>query len=380
VSKLSRKPAVFLALLLILGTGASRRASAQAPTGEFLCSVPGGAAPDGAACSSDLDCGAGVCVVAQGVCNSAGASDDGFPCDCAGGTCLTSTNTCQGGTAAGLSCDPTTNCSNNQCIGTQKICIGGSEKGFSCLRSNQCPGSQCVSTGRFCIDGTDFAGYSCVDDLDCCSSAQSCPAGACEGAEATPTATRTPVVGKTNTPTVRVATSTPRPGAPTSTATPTSPSAGTPLATNTLGPTPTFRPEFGVVAVFAPAGSTVLEVLDASNFPGRGTVQIGGQATSASGSGAQAEGEAMLIGYDRCTLCARSNMLRLTTPLSSDVPAGTVVRAFSLTPTVVTEQVFQAVGTGAGCSIAGGSARGGVVALIAVAVLCGVVRRRHIRS
>ncbi len=365
MSKLSRKSAVVCALVAFLGTGSFRRAGAQAPTGEFLCSVPGGAAPDGVACNTDDDCGAGVCVIAQGVCNAAGASDDGFPCDCAGGTCQGST--CQGGTSAGLSCDPTTNCSNNQCVGAQKVCVGGSQEGFSCLRSNQCPGSQCVSTGKFCGSGTDFASYTCVKDADCCSNPASCPAGACQGKEATPTATRTPVVSKpTNTPTVRVATSTPGPGTPVPTATPTSPGANTPPATSTPRATPTLGPQSGVVAAFAPAGSASLSVFDASNLPTRGTVQIGNDSTP--------------IGYSRCAFCDRSNTLRLTTPLSNDVAAGTVVTTFALTPTLAPAvQVYQSEGTGAGCSIGVGAqgGSGAVVILVALGLLCGVAGRRN---
>ena len=164
-----------VALLVSLAGGFAQRVSAQAtptptPTGEFLCSVAGGVAPDGKPCNGDQDCPGGTCVVAQGVCNAAGAADDSFPCDCAGGTCAAN-NTCNGGTTAGQPCDPTTNCAGSEpCVGTQKVCLGGSDKGFSCVRNDQCTNSTCVSTGKFCVMDTDFAFFSCVNDADCCAS------------------------------------------------------------------------------------------------------------------------------------------------------------------------------------------------------------------
>src|SRR5262249_29858349 len=89
----------------------------------------------------------------------------------------------------------------------------GDFKGFSCLSHQQCTNGSvsgtCASTGKSCEDNTAFAGFSCVDDSECCTSG-SCPAGSCTGAGST-TGTPAPTVA-TNTP---QPTETPLPATPT---------------------------------------------------------------------------------------------------------------------------------------------------------------------
>ena len=374
MSRLLRNRLLLVVLLVMLGCGVANRVSAQAtptPTGEFLCSVPGNVPPDGKPCNGDEDCPGGTCVVAQGVCNAAGASDDGFPCDCAGGTCVA--NTCSGGTAAGLSCDPTTNCSGSEpCVGTQKVCLSGADRGFSCVRNDQCSGSNCVSTGKFCMMGTDFAFFSCVVDADCCMSTTTCPRGACVGSQPTPTATRVPtrttVPGSprpTNTPSPTTSVTTPvHTGTPTPTGT-TSVSTGTIAPTRTSTATLTPRPGSRVVADAASAGATTLSLVDASGLPSRGDVQIGNDPT--------------LVPYSRCSSCPKSNTLRLGVSLASDVAAGTVVQVVAFTPTpgpAVHE--FRGVGEGAGCAIVDSHGGGAGWLLLTGGVL--VRFRRRCRS
>ena len=157
-AKLFPRCAVSITFGLLLGVAACRSARAEmpstTPTDKFLCS----AGPrDGQACNTDADCAsAGVCVIAQGVCD--GGTVDGLPCDCAGGTCratpVCSTDatlgTCSGGQNATECCDLTTNCSGgNPCVGAQRVCLDGENMGFACLHDSQCPSSMCRSTGKF---------------------------------------------------------------------------------------------------------------------------------------------------------------------------------------------------------------------------------------
>ena len=206
-----KRPLTLLLLVLLLSMGTFAKTAKAQATGELLCSA---GSKDGKACQTHADCPGGACVIAQGVCN------DGSICDCPGGTCSESTDLCSGGARAGQTCDSTFNCASGTCQGTQKVCVGGSSTGtllgpgFSCLSNAQCDSSHCNSTGLVCAVGSDYVGYSCGRDADCC--AASCPAGACYSPGAvptpTPTASRT---GTAVTPTPSPsANATPRPTSP----------------------------------------------------------------------------------------------------------------------------------------------------------------------
>jgi hypothetical protein len=236
-------PLLVLPFVLLLVCAA---AWAQSATGEFLCSA---GSKDGRPCNSDDDCPGGVCVVAQGVCVA--GDDDGQLCSCPSGTCSVQTScsepasvagVCSGGTSAGASC--TCSCAGQQaCTGTQKVCLGGAYRAFSCLRDDQCAGSHCGSTGLVCADNTDFFSFSCLTDSDCCNSPKVCPVGSCEGAVVQPTLTPTRSASVVATP----------PGTP--------------------------GPGAGVLAQGADAGATIIELVDASNFPASGWVRIGNDPT-----------------------------------------------------------------------------------------------------
>ena len=190
------RPSVMLCILLGTAMGGSVWAQTPTPTAasELLCS----AGPrDGQACDNDDDCApTGVCVIAQGVCDS--LTSGLAYCVCAAGTCspsepacnTTFTGVCVGGPNADDCCDVSTNCAPGvACVGAQKVCLSGDFKGVSCLRDSQCSGARCQSTGKFC-NGGDFSGYSCVDDGDCLNQ-DGTPGGSCDAA-VSPTPSPTP--------------------------------------------------------------------------------------------------------------------------------------------------------------------------------------------
>lgn len=341
---------LFLAAVFIVETGLSQRAGAQ-----FLCSVAGGGSPDGVACEADADCGAGVCVIAQGVCN--GGADDGLTCDCAGGTCAAtpacttdaSMCTCSGGTSAGERCEVTSNCTGGRpCTGSQKVCLAGANKGFSCLNDGQCPSSQCRSTGKFC-DGGTFADFSCVDSVDC-------PGGVCTTAALTPTPTRTrggPTA--TRTPSPSTTTPTPRTATPTGTVvTPTPGVTSTPLGTTAR-----------LASVINDAASNI-PLGDASAFPAAGAIQIDNE----------------VITYQRKDHNTLRGAVRGVNGTAAVAHAGgALVTAIVLQPTAAPPppqpHIFRVIGKGGGCSIR--SKRGNETSafLIWVALAAWGLRRRQ---
>ena len=131
------------------------------------------------------------------------------------------------------------------------------------------------------------------------------------------------------------------------------------------------------MAVAAATGAMSLELVDASNLPTRGTVEILGVGGAAGATAASGAAAADVIGYGRCAFCARSNTLLLTSPLPTDVAAGTVIVAFALTPTPGPAlKVFDSTGQGAGCSIGAHGTSKGSLLLIAAALVCAALRRR----
>jgi hypothetical protein len=170
--------------------GRSAQAASPAPAAR-RCS---GGGNDGLPCAGDIECPAGVCVIAQGICD--GGDDDGLWCDCPGGTCVPEPacaakpgrGTCSEGPAAGTCCDLASNCRGRRpCVGTAMLCAGGPGKGQPCLRDEQCPDAACRPLARYCAGG-DFARYACVDHGDC-------PRGRCVDPYATPTPVATPRAG-----------------------------------------------------------------------------------------------------------------------------------------------------------------------------------------
>jgi len=177
---------LLLGWLLAAGFAARDTAWAQTcgahGTGKFLCSA---GSCDGRSCESFDDCPDGICVTAQGVCNDS----EGEACGCPASTCSAQSawssdagmGSCADGTSQGEYCVVAANCGFGvSCIGAHKICINGDFKGFSCLNDQHCTNGSvrgtCASTGKSCEPGTTFAGFTCVDDSDCCISGNGCPA------------------------------------------------------------------------------------------------------------------------------------------------------------------------------------------------------------
>lgn len=348
-----------------------------------MCTVAGGASPDGKACNTDDDCAPnGVCVIAQPVCN--GGADDGAYCGCIGVNCMSTSPACD--TASGLPgvcpsgpnatecCDPTTNCSGNApCIGAQKVCLAGDFKAVSCLNDGQCPGSVCRSTGKFC-NGGDLDSFSCVDDSDCTGG------GTCDSAVVStpiPTATKSPTTpGSTRTPTQTHGAGT---VVPTGTRTPT----GT-RPTGTVKPTVTATPTepTGSVASLAravgPASSDSIVVDGSNSLPtSGGTIQIDDELISY-----RAVYHNTQTGLDVLTGVTRG--AQGTTPAAHAVGSAIFLIEENATATpgltataVGNVQSVQATGNGGGCSLAGGETKVSGVWIVGVVLAVSVLRRRR---
>jgi hypothetical protein len=354
-----------LVLAALLGTGmlpAVAQTPTPTPSGEFLCTVAGGAAPDGKACISDDDCTPnGVCVIAQPVCN--GGTNDGAYCGCIGVACVAVSPACDpsanGGLGGGVCpsgpnetecCDVTANCGGGApCVGAQKVCLSGRSKAVSCLNDNQCGGAVCGSTGKFC-NGGDANLYACVDDGDCTGTAPTAN-GTCEGA-----------AGPTTTPTKRPATPLPTPTV-TSTRAP-----GTVVATGTPTPVPTA----GAVASLASgitASALIIPLDNAASLPASGTVQIDGE-------------QIIYLSKVNNTL---TNVRRgangtAAAPHALGAPVFLLSGTRPPTPTPAGNGDVSVTGHGSGCSLAAPTARAdGGVGVAAAAVLLSAWRRRRAR-
>jgi len=374
--------------LLVVGVmpAASAQTPTPKPTGEFLCTVAGGASPDGKACNGDDDCAPnGVCVIAQPVCN--GGTDDGAYCGCIGTQCTATSpacdsadalpGVCPSGPNATECCDPATNCSDGApCIGAQKVCLGGDNKAVSCLNDGQCPGSVCRSTGKFC-NGGDLDSFSCVDDSDCVGTSSS---GTCDSV-----AVSTPVPTVTKVPTSPVATRTPTQthGAgtvvPTGTRTPTGPRpTGTVKATATATPTQPVGSVANLAQAVGAAPTDSIVVEGSNSLPtSGGTIQIDNELIAY-----RAVYHNTQTGFDVLTGVTRG--ADGTTPAAHARGSAVFLIEEAATPTPRVSATpannsgfVEATGNGGGCSLAGGgrTVSGGWILGVALAV--SVLRRRR---
>jgi hypothetical protein len=146
------------------GAGSRALTTIDQPGGPLLCSS---GPDDGMPCPESHRCSRGLCIIAQGICDS--ADDNGLLCDCPGGRCVRADDgsTCVGGSADGAACETDSNCAGaGACVATQKLCQSGAARGMPCLNDGHCLESDCAASRGLCIGG-DFARYGCVTDGDC---------------------------------------------------------------------------------------------------------------------------------------------------------------------------------------------------------------------
>jgi MYXO-CTERM domain-containing protein len=120
-------------------------------------------------------------------------------------------------------------------------------------------------------------------------------------------------------------------------------------------------PGVNLVAVAAPAGTSVLVLQDATGVPARGTLRIGSDPTP--------------IEFVRES--SHNTTLKLLEPLPHDVQVGVMVTTLAFTPTARVVQVTEATGNGSGCAIGTTGGQSAAVLLLSIGIGGALLRRRR---